>query len=284
MMKRALEIAIISDVHLGTYGCHAKELSQYLRSIKPRTLIINGDFIDASQFKKSHFSSAHLEVINEVIRMAVSGTKVYYLTGNHDDALRQFSNFSTGNISLRNQLVLRLKGKSYWIFHGDVFDASMKISPMVVRWGSRGYDWLIQFNRLINKGRLKLGLSQMSMAAKVKHKLKRAVRYTLDFEEIATKLAARKGYDYVICGHIHKACIRKFERPNRPVTYMNAGDWVESLTALEYNGYRWSMYQYQASDFNYVSPRLTVKPKRRRSRVDHLQRRTEDIINRMVQE
>ncbi len=281
-MKRALEIAIISDVHLGTYGCHAKELTQYLRSIQPQTLIINGDFIDAGQFKKSHFSTEHMEVINEVLRMATNGTKVYYVIGNHDDSLRRFSNFSTRNISLRNKLVLRLRGKSYWIFHGDVFDASMKMSPLVAQLGTRGYNWLIKLNRVINKFRNHLGQPRMSMTRKVKNNVKRAVKYIREFEEIATGLAFKKGYDYVICGHIHQAKIKTVERQEGKVTYMNSGDWVENLTALEYNFGRWSVYEYHASDFIYINPRLVVKSKISKPKVELPLRRTEDIIDLMV--
>ncbi len=281
-MKRALEIAIISDVHLGTYGCHAKELTQYLRSIQPQTLIINGDFIDAGQFKKSHFSAEHMEVINEVLRMATNGTKVYYVIGNHDDSLRRFSNFSTRNISLRNKLVLRLRGKSYWIFHGDVFDASMKMSPLIAQLGTRGYNWLIKFNRVINKFRNRLGQPRMSMTGKVKNNVKRAIKYIREFEEIATGLALKKGYDYVICGHIHQAKIKTVEKLEGKVTYMNSGDWVENLTALEYNFGRWSVYEYHASDFIYINPRLVVKPKVSKPKVELPLRRTEDIIDLMV--
>ena len=281
-MKRALEIAIISDVHLGTYGCHAKELTQYLRSIQPRTLIINGDFIDASQFKRKHFSAEHLEVINEVLRMATRGTKVYYVIGNHEDALRRFSNFSTHNIKLRNKLLLRLNGKSYWIFHGDVFDASTKISPWLAQFGTRGYQCLIRLNRLINQLRRRLGQPRMSMAAKVKNNVQRAVQYIREFEEVAIGLALKNGYDYVICGHIHQAGIKAVDRSEGRVTYMNAGDWVESLTALEYNFGRWSIHEYRASDFISVNPRLVVKAKPPKAKVELPQRRTEDIINLMV--
>ncbi|HMR43776.1 MAG TPA: UDP-2,3-diacylglucosamine diphosphatase, partial [Saprospiraceae bacterium] len=156
-MKRELDIVIISDVHLGTYGCHAKELLNYLKSIKPDTLILNGDFVDMWQFKKSYFPKEHVQVIQQVLKMSVKGTKVYYITGNHDDSLRRYTDFSSGNIHLRDKLVLQLNGSKYWIFHGDIFDVFIKYSPFVARLGGKSYDWLIRLNRFINNIRLKFG-------------------------------------------------------------------------------------------------------------------------------
>jgi len=257
-MKRKLEIAIISDVHLGTYGCHAKELLNYLKSIKPETLIINGDFIDVWQYKKSFFPKVHMQVINEVIKMAVKGTKVYYITGNHDDVLRHFSEFSTGTISLRDKLVLQIRNKKYWVFHGDVFDSSIRISPFIARMGGHAYDWLIRLNRLINQVRDRMGMDRMSFAQKVKSSVKRATQFIADFEQIAIQLAAEQQYDYVICGHIHKAQLREVDVDGHTVTYMNSGDWVESLTSLELQHGEWSIYKYDELDYAVVNKRLKV--------------------------
>lgn len=248
-MKRELEIAIISDVHLGTYGCHAKELLNYLKSIRVDTLILNGDFIDIWQFRKRYFPREHMMVIQRILKMAAKGTKVYYITGNHDDALRQYSDFSSGNIHLRDKLILRLKDKSYWLFHGDIFDASIRLSPFVARLGGKGYDWLILLNRWINKARVGMGMPPMSFAKKVKDRVKKAVKYISDFEETAIRLAAEEDFDYVICGHIHKPQMRTVEVKGKKVTYLNSGDWVESLTALEYQWGRWSIYEYEESNY-----------------------------------
>ncbi len=258
-MKRELDIVIISDVHLGTYGCHARELHNYLKSIKVDTLILNGDFIDIWQFRKRYFPTEHMEVIQRILKMAAQGTKVYYITGNHDDALRRYSDFSSGNIHLRDKLILKLKGKSYWIFHGDIFDVLIKYSPLIAKLGGKGYDWLIMLNRFINKLRLMLGLSRMSFAKKVKYRVKEAVKFIGDFEDTALKLAVEEGYDYVICGHIHRPQMRSETIKDTRVTYLNSGDWVESLTALEYQWGRWSIYEYDEMDFQPVSPRLRVK-------------------------
>ncbi len=254
-MKKELDIVIISDVHLGTYGCHAKELLNYLKSIKPTVLILNGDFIDIWQFKKNYFPKEHVQVIQRVMKMATTGTKVYYITGNHDDALRRFSDFSMGNIHLRDKLVLQLNGCKHWIFHGDVFDLFIRYSPFIARLGGHGYDWLIRINRSINNLRAKLGKPRMSFAGKVKGRVKEAIKFISDFEDTAIQLAEEQGFDYVICGHIHKPQMRKAGN----VTYLNSGDWVENLTALEYAHGRWSMFEYDESEFDLVNPKLKVE-------------------------
>jgi UDP-2,3-diacylglucosamine pyrophosphatase LpxH len=248
-MKRAIDIVILSDVHLGTYGCHARELLQYLKSIRPGTLILNGDFIDMWQFNKRYFPKEHLEVIQRILKMAAKGVKVYYITGNHDDALRRFADFSSGNIHLRDKLLLQLKDKKYWIFHGDVFDVFLNYSPFIARLGGKGYDFLILINRIVNNIRMSLGMSRMSFAHKMKHRVKEAVKFIHDFEETAIKLAAEHDYDYVICGHIHQPVMRTSQIGSKAVAYMNSGDWVENLTALEYRWGQWSIYEYHELDF-----------------------------------
>jgi len=257
-MKRELDIAIISDVHLGTYGCHAKELLEYLGSIKPRTLILNGDFIDIWQFRKNWFPADHLRVIQKLLKMASKGTEIYYLTGNHDDALRHYTDFNNGSIHLRDKLELEIHGEKYLIFHGDVFDFSINISPWLAKIGGKSYDWLIVMNRLINRIRLALGWNPMSFAKKVKEGVKKAVKFVDDFEQNAIELGANQGCNFVICGHIHKAQIRRVKTASGEVTYMNSGDWVESLTALEYVHNDWSIYEYNESDYKVVSPWLQV--------------------------
>lgn len=259
-MKREIDIVVISDVHLGTYGCHARELLNYLKSVKVETLILNGDFIDMWQFRKRYFPKEHIQVIQRILKMAASGTRVYYITGNHDDALRRYSDFASGNIHLRDKLILKLQGKTYWIFHGDIFDVLIKYSPLIAKLGGKGYDWLILLNRFVNKLRTGLGMPRMSFAKKVKHQVKEAVKFIGDFEDTAIQLAAEEAYDYVICGHIHRPQMRTSEvKGRKKVTYLNSGDWVENLTALEYKWGRWSIYEYDEVDYNYVSPLLKVE-------------------------
>ena len=258
-MKRALDIVILSDIHLGTFGCHARELHNYLKSIEPRTLVLNGDIFDIWYFKKSYFPREHMEVVRRLLKMAVNGTKIYYLTGNHDDLLRKFGEISLGIIQLRNKLVFQIDGKTHWVFHGDVFDASVQRARWLAKLGGEGYDLLIRINRSINWIRRLFGFAPVSFAAKVKKGVKGAVKYISDFEETAIQIASEKAYDYVVCGHIHKPQIRQVTANNgHTVTYMNSGDWVEHLTALEFSNGQWSLYHYDETEFDMVSPRLQV--------------------------
>lgn len=258
-MKRDVDIVIISDVHLGTYGCHARELNNYLKSIQPRTLILNGDIFDIWNFKKRYFPKEHLDVVRRLLKMAANGTKVYYLTGNHDDLLRKFGEMAFGFMSLRNKLVFQVDGRTHWVFHGDVFDASIHRARWIAKLGGEGYDLLIRINRFINGTRRLFGFGPVSFAAKVKKSVKGAVKYISDFEQTAIDLAAEKGYDYVICGHIHRPQIREAQSSDgKTVTYMNSGDWVEHLTALEFQQGRWAMFQYDESDFEMVGDLLKV--------------------------
>ena len=151
MSKRKVELVVISDVHLGTYGCHATELLNYLQSIKPDTLVLNGDIIDAWQFSKRYFPASHMQVIKQIFELLTAGTKVYYLTGNHDELLRRFSEFQIGNLVLDDKVVLNLNGEKAWIFHGDVFDSSTSGSAkFIAKLGGKGYDLLIILNRFTN--------------------------------------------------------------------------------------------------------------------------------------
>ncbi|MGO4904061.1 UDP-2,3-diacylglucosamine diphosphatase [Flavobacterium sp. W20_MBD1_R3] len=250
MKKRKVELVVISDVHLGTFGSHAKELYNYLCAIKPKVLVLNGDIIDVWQFRKSYFPKAHLKVIQKIISFASKGTKVYYITGNHDEMLRKFSDMSMGNFALVDKLVLDLDDKKAWIFHGDVFDASVQHSKWIAKLGGLGYDYLILLNRFVNWCLLKIGKEPYSFSKKIKAGVKKAVKHISDFEKTATELAIENNYDYVICGHIHEPKIIKKENKNGATLYLNSGDWVENLTALEYNNKRWKLFQY--SETNYL--------------------------------
>ena len=249
MKKRKVELVVLSDIHLGTYGSHAVELNKYLSSIKPKTLILNGDIIDIWQFRKSYFPSTHLKIIQKIMSLASKGTKVYYITGNHDEMLRKFSDMNLGNISLLDKLVMDLDGKKAWIFHGDIFDASVHHAKWIAKLGGKGYDYLILFNRLINWFLKKLGKEPYSFSKKIKASVKKAVKHISDFEETATDLAIEQKYDYVLCGHIHEPKIILKENNHGSTLYLNSGDWVENLTALEYNSKRWKLYHYKESDY-----------------------------------
>jgi len=244
MKKRKVELVVLSDVHLGTFGCHAKELLHYLNSIKPKTLVLNGDIIDIWQFRKSYFPKSHLKVIRKIIDFTSKGTKVYYLTGNHDEMLRKFSGTNFGNFKLDDKLVLDLDGSKAWIFHGDVFDTSVQHSKWIAKLGGWGYDYLILMNRFVNWCLDKMGKEPYSFSKKIKGSVKKAVKFISDFENTATDLAIENGYDYVICGHIHEPKIGEVSNRHGKTTYLNSGDWIENLTALEYNRKRWKLYKY----------------------------------------
>jgi len=244
LRKRKVEVAVISDVHLGTYGCHAKELLDYLSSIKPKILVLNGDIIDIWQFRKSYFPSKHLEVIKKIISMSTKGTKVYYITGNHDEFLRKFTDLHMGNISLIDKLVLELDHKRAWIFHGDVFDASITQAKWLAKLGGWGYDILILINRFINWVLARFNKEPYSLSKKIKNNVKSAVKFITNFENVCVELAIENDYDYVICGHIHEPKIEFMENEKGEVFYLNSGDWVENLTALEYNNKKWKLYQH----------------------------------------
>lgn len=258
MYRRKLCVAVISDVHLGTYGCHATELHRYLCSIDPEILVLNGDIIDMWEFRKSYFPQNHLQVVKEIFKMASSGTRVYYITGNHDDGRRRFSNLRLGPIQLKDKLVLQINQEKTWIFHGDVFDMSIQVTPLLARVGSRGYNMLIRVNRMVNKILEKMQRPKISLAGKIKHSVKRAVRFVQDFEDLATQAAIDKGYNYVLCGHIHRPMIRKVELPQGTVTYLNSGDWVENLTAMEHDGQTWKLHYFDQTDYIYRNDRLMI--------------------------
>jgi UDP-2,3-diacylglucosamine pyrophosphatase LpxH len=246
MNKRFVDLVIISDVHLGTYGCNAAELNEYLRSIQPQTLILNGDIIDMWNFNKNYFPATHMETVQLLMDFVHNGTKVYYITGNHDEMLRNFSDMKIGVLEIVDKLVLNLDGKSAWIFHGDIFDISVshKYAKWIAKLGGKSYDWLILLNRLINKLLVRFGREKISLARKIKYSVKRAVQYVNDFEQIAAQHAINQQYDYVICGHIHQPQIKRFSNHKGTVTYLNSGDWVENLTALEYHEGRWRIFSY----------------------------------------
>lgn len=177
---------------------------------------------------------------------ATEGTKVTYITGNHDEMLRKFSDTTIGNISIVNKKVLDLDGKKAWIFHGDVFDVSIQNAKWLAKLGGYGYDLLILFNRMINYILVKLGKERYSLSKKIKNGVKSAVKYINDFETVVSDLAIEKGYDYVICGHIHQPKMMVKETRHGKTTYLNSGDWVENFTALEYQFKRWKIYNYNS--------------------------------------
>ena len=249
MKKRAVDLVVISDVHLGTYGCHSKELLNYLKSIQPKTLVLNGDIIDIWQFKKSYWPESHMKVIRQILKFVSNGVPVHYLTGNHDEMLRKFDDFHLGSFNIKNKLVLELGEERAWIFHGDVFDVTMQYSKWLAKLGAIGYDTLILLNSFVNWVLTLLKREKMSFSKKVKASFKDAIKFINSFEQTAAELAIDKGYQFVICGHIHQPEIRTITTDKGEVTYLNSGDWVENLSALEYHDGEWAIYKYDPKKF-----------------------------------
>lgn len=243
--KRPVDVLVISDIHLGTYGCRAKELVRYLKTIQPKHVILNGDIIDIWQFKKSYFPKAHMKVVKQLMSWVGEGVKVDYITGNHDEMLRKFDGFQLGTFRICNKVLMDLNGEKAWIFHGDVFDVTMKYSKWLAKLGAIGYDTLIVINTLVNWISEKMGRGRISLSKKVKNSVKSAVKFVDDFEETAADIAIDNHYDYVICGHIHQAQQRMIINDKGAVMYLNSGDWIENLTSLEYYNGKWTLFHYE---------------------------------------
>ena len=264
MEKRQVDVAVLSDLHLGTYGCRAKEITHYLKSISPQILILNGDIIDIWQFSKHYFPVSHFGVIKEIVNMMSQGTRVIYITGNHDETLRRYCDVEVGNFQLTDKLVMEINNKMTWIFHGDVFDNTTRGSAKALaKLGSTGYGFLILLNRLINNCLKFFGRERISLSKRIMAGVNKAIIKANDFEMTAAELAIEKKYDYVICGHIHLPQKRLVTTEKGAVMYLNSGDWIEHLTSLEYHNNDWNIYTLDDSKFScsgteYEKPILNV--------------------------
>jgi len=241
-----VDILVLSDVHLGTYGCHAKELLLYLKTIKPKTVVLNGDIIDIWQFSKRYWPKSHMKVVKQLMTWLSKGVKIYYITGNHDEMLRRFAGFKMGSLRIVNKLVLDLDEQNKaWFFHGDVFDVTMQHSKWLAKLGAVGYDLLILINRIANfisERIFKRG--KLSLSKKIKNGVKTAVKFINNFEQTAADIGISNGYQYVVCGHIHQPEMRAISNTHGSILYLNSGDWIENLTALEYNDGNWRIYRF----------------------------------------
>jgi UDP-2,3-diacylglucosamine pyrophosphatase LpxH len=254
MQKRCVDVVVLSDLHLGTYGCHAREIVTYLKSISPQILVLNGDVIDIWQFSRHYFPSTHLAVIKEILNLITSGTRVIYVTGNHDEMLRRYSDLQLGQFQLTDKLVIEIDHKMTWIFHGDVFDNTTKGGAKFwSRMGSNGYAVLLGFNRFINKLMKLIGRDKISLSKNVMKKVNESIIKIDEFETLIAELAIQKHYDYVICGHIHQPQKRVIANKTGNVVYLNSGDWVEHLTSLEYYQNDWHIYKYEESQMKTIN-------------------------------
>jgi UDP-2,3-diacylglucosamine pyrophosphatase LpxH len=251
MEKRAIDILVFSDVHLGTYGCRAKELSAYLQSINPRLIIINGDFIDGWQFNKKFFPKTHIQIIQQILQFVNNGTQVIYIAGNHDEFLRKYGSFNLGCFRLCNKLLLKIENKIHWFFHGDVFDSTTKgTTKIIAKLGGYGYDVLIMLNTAVNFCLKLMNREKMSLSKLIKNSVKKAVIWINNFEQTAAELAIENKYDVVICGHIHQPQKRMVRNKHGSVLYLNSGDWIENLSSLEYYNNSWHIYYHQQKSVN----------------------------------
>ncbi len=248
--KRKVEILVLSDVHLGTYGCNAKQLLIYLKSIKPKTVVLNGDTIDIWQFNKRYWPRSHMKVVKQILSWMSKGVKIYYVTGNHDEMLRKFVGFRMGSLQIVNKVVLTLEDdKKAWFFHGDVFDVTMQHSKWLARLGAIGYDTLILINMFANFISQKIfRKGKLSLSKRIKNSVKSAVKFINNFENTAADIGISNKYDYVICGHIHQPEIREITNHHGSIMYLNSGDWIENLTSLEYNNGEWLIYKYNEKE------------------------------------
>jgi len=220
----------ISDIHLGTPGCQAGHLLDFLRHTDSKYLYLVGDIIDGWQLRRGWFwHQSHNDVIQKVLRKARKGTQVTYIAGNHDEAARQFLGLAFGGIEIRDEAEHRTAdGRRLLVIHGDLFDAVVQGAKWLAYLGDQAYVVTLKLNRWFNHIRATIGLPYWSLAQFLKQRVKNAVSYINHFEDALAHEARRRGYQGVVCGHIHKAEIRDIGG----ILYCNDGDWVESLTAL----------------------------------------------------
>lgn len=225
-----LRSVFVSDVHLGSRGCSADYLLDFLHAVECDTLYLVGDIIDMWSLKRSlYWPQAHTNVIRTILGKAKRGTRVIYIPGNHDISLREYVGMQFGNVEIMQDAIHETAdGRRFWVLHGDDFDHIIKASPLLAYMGHHLYDFILWLNRHVNFLRRTFGFPYWSVAAFLKHKMKNAVKYIANYERALVSEARRRGVDGVICGHIHRAAMTQHD----DVLYCNDGDWVESCTTL----------------------------------------------------
>jgi UDP-2,3-diacylglucosamine pyrophosphatase LpxH len=220
----------LSDIHLGTPGCKAAFLLDFLRHHDADTLYLVGDIIDGWQLRRGwYWHQSHNDVVQKVLRKARKGTRVVFVPGNHDEFARQFIGLAFGDIEVHDEVVhVTADGRRFWVTHGDQFDGVIQRARWLAFVGDRLYTVALALNHWLNRARHRMGKGYWSLSQYLKQRVKNAVSFVFDFENALAQETQRRGFDGVVCGHIHKAEIRRIG----DITYCNDGDWVESLSAL----------------------------------------------------
>jgi UDP-2,3-diacylglucosamine pyrophosphatase LpxH len=220
----------ISDVHLGTRGCKAQYLLDFLKHNEADYVYLVGDIIDCWRLSKGWFwPQSHNDVVQKLLRKARKGTQVIYVPGNHDEPLRDYDDHAFGDVQVMNEAVhVTADGKRLLIIHGDAFDGIMRYAPWLARLGDSAYTMALALNQWFNRARHVMGYPYWSLSAYLKSRVKDAVKFIGDFEHTVAAEAKRRGFDGVVCGHIHQAALKDIDG----ILYANDGDWVESCTAL----------------------------------------------------
>ncbi len=224
----------ISDLHLGTPGCQAHALLDFLKQVESDHLFLVGDIIDGWQLRRHwYWSQAHNDVIQKLLRKARKGTRVIFIPGNHDEFARRYLGHDFGGIEVAEEWIHETAdGRKLWVTHGDLFDGVIQCAAWLAHVGDSLYELTLKLNRHLNSLRARLGLPYWSLSKYLKLKVKRAVSYVGDFEAALAREARKRGAQGVVCGHIHHAELREIDG----ILYANDGDWVESLTALVEHG------------------------------------------------
>jgi UDP-2,3-diacylglucosamine pyrophosphatase LpxH len=263
-MQKTYRSIFISDVHLGTRDCKAEQLNNFLKHNSCETLYLVGDIIDAwkIQQNKWRWKQSHTNVVRRILGHAKRGTRVVYVAGNHDEFLRPMIpyGFSFGHVEIHNQIEhLGADGKHYLVVHGDLFDGITRLAPWISFLGDKAYDFVLSINSRFNWVRHRLGFGYWSLSRFLKHKVKKAVDFMFQFERNLVGYCRKRGFDGVICGHIHHAEIKEIDG----VMYMNDGDWVESMTALvEHHDGRWEIITWTQEKDDVVADTTSNKYKR----------------------
>jgi UDP-2,3-diacylglucosamine pyrophosphatase LpxH len=228
--KLQLRTVWISDIHLGTSGCKAEMLCDFLQAVQCETLYLVGDIVDGWRLRKGwYWPDQHNEVIRRLLKMAHRGTRVVYIPGNHDEMFRDYAGLSFGGIEVQLEAIHQTAdGRSLLVTHGDAFDGIVLYARWLAFLGDQAYTLLLKVNLIFNAVRRRLKMPYWSLSSYLKRRVKNAVQYIGQFEEVVAREALLRGVDGVVCGHIHCAEIRQFGT----ITYYNDGDWVESCTAL----------------------------------------------------